>query len=76
MVEVGGDCFGDAVNVAARLSDLSGARQIWATEAVVARVALPPPGARFQSLGVRTIRGKAQERALYRIDWQDDGAAG
>jgi adenylate cyclase len=31
---VAGDCFGDAVNVAARLSDLSGGHQIWATDTV------------------------------------------
>jgi len=71
LVEVDGDCFGDAVNVAARLSGLSGARGIWATEAVVHAIALPPPGARFHALGAVPIRGKTQQRKLYRIDWQE-----
>ena len=72
IVEVDGDCYGDAVNVASRLSDLSGARQIWATASVVDQVELAPPGARFHSLGLVPIRGKAQEHPLYRIEWQED----
>jgi adenylate cyclase len=72
VVEVAGDCFGDAVNVASRLSDLSGAREIWVTDTVVEQVPLPPPGTRFHSLGMVPIRGKAQERLLYRIEWQED----
>jgi adenylate cyclase len=74
LVEVAGDCFGDAVNVASRLSGLSGAREIWATDAVIHRIRRPPPGARFHCLGVVPIRGKTQERNLYRIDWQEGGA--
>lgn len=72
VVEVDGDCYGDAVNVASRLSDLSGARQIWATDTVVQQLRLPPPGVRFHPLGLVPIRGKAQERRLYRIDWEED----
>ncbi|MBS0467960.1 MAG: adenylate/guanylate cyclase domain-containing protein, partial [Proteobacteria bacterium] len=36
VVEVEGDCYGDAVNVAARLCDLAGGAEVWATKAVVA----------------------------------------
>jgi len=71
VVEVAGDCFGDAVNVAARLSDISGARQILATEAVVEQLRSPPPGARFHPLGAVPIRGRAQECRLFRIDWEE-----
>lgn len=71
VVEVDGDCYGDAVNVASRLSDLSGARQIWATEAVVRQLPYPPPGVRLHALGVVPIRGKAQERNLFRIEWEE-----
>lgn len=71
IVEVNGDCYGDAVNVASRLSDLSGARQIWASDSVVEQVDMPPPGVRFHSLGTVAIRGKAQQRRLFRIDWQE-----
>jgi adenylate cyclase len=64
------------VNVAARLSGLSGPREIWATDAVIQRIQLPPPGTRFHSLGVVPIRGKTQGRKLYRVEWQEHGAAG
>lgn len=72
VVEVAGDCFGDAVNIAARLSELSGAREIWATDTVVDQMRTPPPGARFHPLGLVPIRGKAQERQVFRIEWQED----
>ena len=74
IVEVEGDCYGDAVNVASRLSDLSGAQQIWVTESVVEQVRTPPPGARFHPLGLVPIRGKAQELQLFRVEWQEDSS--
>jgi len=74
VVEVAGDCFGDAVNVAARLSDLSGARQILATEAVVEQMPSPPPGTRFHPLGSMPVRGREQEIRLFRIDWEEDAS--
>lgn len=72
IVEVDGDCYGDAVNVASRLSDLSGARQIWASDGVVRQLPVPPPGVRLHALGLVPIRGKAQERQLFRIEWEED----
>jgi hypothetical protein len=74
VVEVAQDCFGDAVNVAARLSDLSGARQILATEAVVEQLPSPPPGTRFHPLGSVPIRGREQDIPLFRIDWEEDAS--
>lgn len=74
IVVVDGDCYGDAVNTASRLSDLSGARQIWATDSVIDQLALPPPGVRFHALGSVTLRGKAQQRRVYRVEWQEDSA--
>jgi adenylate cyclase len=74
VVEVAGDCFGDAVNVAARLSDLSGACQILATDSVVEQMRSAPPGARFHPLGPVPIRGRAQECRLFRIDWEEDSS--
>ena len=38
VVQVDGDCFGDAVNVASRLSDLAGPEQILATDVVVRKL--------------------------------------
>ena len=72
VVLVDGDCYGDAVNVASRLSDLSGADQIWATDTVVAELEGPDDGVRFRSLGPINIRGKAESRVVYRIEWQEE----
>ncbi|MBG9386952.1 adenylate/guanylate cyclase domain-containing protein [Caenimonas aquaedulcis] len=72
VIEVDGDCYGDAVNVASRLSDLSGADQIWATDTVISQVDDPGPGVRFLSLGAIQIRGKTEPRVVYRADWQED----
>ena len=70
VVEVDGDCYGDAVNLASRLSDLAGPSQIWATEAVIDQ--LGGIDARFRNLGPINIRGKNEMPVVYRIDWQDD----
>lgn len=68
VVEVDADCYGDAVNVAARLSDMSGAGQILANALAVAQ--LPElVDVRLLSLGDVVVRGKAEPQPLYRIDW-------
>jgi adenylate cyclase len=72
VVEVSGDCFGDAVNVAARLTDLSGPAEILVTDAVVRQLSGPPPGVRFHDMGLVPIRGKSQEHRLFRIEWHED----
>jgi class 3 adenylate cyclase len=72
IVEVDGDCYGDAVNVASRLSDLSGSEQIWATESVVDQVGGPPAGVRIRGLGPVPVRGKAEPMVLFRIEWQEE----
>ena len=38
VIQVNGDCFGDAVNVASRLSDLAGPEQILVTDAVICQL--------------------------------------
>ncbi|MCJ0763227.1 adenylate/guanylate cyclase domain-containing protein [Variovorax terrae] len=73
VVEVDGDCYGDAVNVASRLSDLSGADQIWATDSVIEPLSVSSAaGVRYRSLGPINIRGKAEARVIYRIEWQEE----
>ncbi len=72
VIEVDGDCYGDAVNVASRLSDLSGAEQIWATDTVISQIDAPIRGVQFRSLGSINLRGKAESRVVYRIDWQEE----
>ena len=69
--EADGDCHGDAVNVAARLSDRSSPRHIFASEATVDALA-PGTGPRRRSLGPVAIPGKAEPLVIYRIEWQEE----
>lgn len=71
---VAGDCYGDAVNVAARLSDLSGPHQIWVNSAALDR-ADEAEGVRFRMLGPISIRGRAEPCTVYQIEWQEDVAS-
>jgi len=70
VLEVEGDCFGDAVNLASRLSDLAGPGQIWAADAVIAQMG--EVGVRHRDLGLITIRGRSEMSAVHRIDWQEE----
>ncbi|MBI2770746.1 MAG: adenylate/guanylate cyclase domain-containing protein [Burkholderiales bacterium] len=72
IVEVDGDCYGDAVNIASRLSDLSGPEEIWATDTVIEQISAPTRGVRFRSLGPIAIRGKQQARVVFRVIWQEE----
>lgn len=71
IVEQGGDCFGDAVNLASRLSDLSGPDQILATHVVIEQLA-PDSLVRFRKLGSMDIRGRSKACVVYRIEWQNE----
>lgn len=71
---VAGDCYGDAVNVAARLSDLSGPHQIWANSAAL-NGADEADGVRFRILGPISIRGRAEPCTVYQVEWQEDVAS-
>jgi len=70
VVKVAGDFYGDAVNLASRLSDLAGPGQIWASEAVVSE--LQEGEVRHRNLGPIAIRGKNETPVVYRIDWHED----
>ena len=74
VVEVDRDCFGDAVNLASRLSDLSGGGQIWADESVMAAVD-DVLRLRFISLGPVNLRGRTGALPLHKIEWQEDALA-
>lgn len=70
VVEVEGDCYGEAVNVAARLCERAGPSEIWATEGTLVR-APQVPQVRYHRLGTLDIRGKVERLVLYRVDWRD-----
>ncbi len=71
VVEQAGDYFGDTVNLASRLSDLSGAQQILANKAVID--ALPSNSSvRSRSLGAMEIRGRLESCMVYRLEWQNE----
>ena len=68
VVEIDGDCFGDAVNSAARLADLAGAGQIFTSERV--RSALSHDSvATLKSLGPLYLRGKTHPMEVYAVLW-------
>jgi adenylate cyclase len=71
VIEQDGDCFGDAVNVASRLSDLSGADQIFVTREVIKGTSKHPE-IRTRHLGSMNIRGKSEAISVYRIEWQGE----
>ena len=59
VVEMAGDCFGDAVNVAARLLDHAGDNETLITEEVMNGIA-PGERTRFRSLDWMHLRGRAE----------------
>jgi class 3 adenylate cyclase len=59
VVEMGGDCFGDAVNVAARLIDHAGDNETLLTAEVLVGLA-PDWRLRFRSLDWMHLRGRAE----------------
>lgn len=71
---VGGDCYGDAVNVASRLCDLCGPYQIWANAAALTSVK-EGQGITFRVLGPINIRGRAEPCTVYQIEWHEDVAS-
>ncbi|MCJ0763716.1 adenylate/guanylate cyclase domain-containing protein [Variovorax terrae] len=68
VVEIQGDCFGDAVNSAARLADLAGAEQILTTQRVLEAL-LPLQRATLRGLGPMYLRGKSEATEVYRVEW-------
>lgn len=71
---VSGDCYGDAVNVAARLCDLCGPNQIWANAAALNDVP-EDQGVTFRILGPISIRGRAEPCTVYQIEWHEGEAS-
>ena len=71
VVEHDADCYGDAVNVASRLSDLSGPDQILASDTVIKQ--LPDYSlVRSRCMGEIPIRGRTESCLVHRIEWQTE----
>lgn len=68
LVQVDGDIYGDAVNVAARLCERAGIGEIWITD-TTAVDAGAVPGLRFRALGDFDIRGKSERLPVYLAEW-------
>lgn len=68
---VDGDCYGDAVNVASRLSDLSGPHQIWVNNSSLEQ-SVEAEGVRFRPLGPITIRGRAEPCVVFQVEWHEN----
>jgi class 3 adenylate cyclase len=71
VVQVDGDCFGDAVNVASRLSDLAGPEPILVTSPVIRKLGALN-GVRSRSLGPMRIKGRVEPCEVFRIEWQSE----
>jgi adenylate cyclase len=71
VVEIDGDCYGDAVNSAARLAELAGAEQILTTQRVRGALA-PLQQDQLRSLGPMYLRGKSEATEVFRVDWKVD----
>ncbi len=71
VVEVDGDCYGDAVNLAARLCERSGPGEVWVA-GPAAQEAGAVRDARFVRLGGMEIRGKSEPVTVYGLEWRQD----
>ena len=69
-IEDAGDVFGDAVNVAARMTSVATGGQIFTTAQTVAELS-PVLRGRTRDHAAHTVKGKERDVALFEILWQD-----
>jgi adenylate cyclase len=69
-IEGDGDVFGDAVNVAARMTSFAKGGQIFTTAETVAHLA-PALRQRTRDHDAHTLKGKDQDIGLYELVWQE-----
>lgn len=68
IVEVDGDCLGDAVNVAARLCERASPGEVWVAASTALEAGAQIDG-RWVQLGALAIRGKAEPIVVYGLEW-------
>ncbi len=73
IIEVEGDVFGDAVNVAARMASLAKREQI-ITTASTADALAPWLRERVREVDTLTVKGKAKDMGVFELLWQDEEA--
>ncbi len=71
VLELDGDTYGDAVNIASRLCERALANEIWVTDATAVDAGVVPR-VRFRRLGVFDIRGKAESQVVYQVEWREN----
>lgn len=72
MVDDSGDVFGDVMNVAARICDLAGPDQFYATKALTNRLSNPTL-AETRRIGSFPVRGKSTNLEIFEILWVKEG---
>ncbi|MDO8317600.1 adenylate/guanylate cyclase domain-containing protein [Rhodoferax sp.] len=71
VVLVDDDCYGDAVNIASRLSALTGPHQIWVNDKAI-EYSAKLNDVHFRLLGPIAIRGRSEPCSVYQVEWQED----
>jgi len=73
VVREDGDVFGDPVNVAARVQQVAGPDQVYATKDLVDELSIEAQG-KTRRVGRFPLRGKEDEVELYEVMWKLEGA--
>ena len=73
VIEADANTRGDAVHCAMHLAELAGCGEIWADQSLMTelRAAATPAdhAVRYRALGLTSLRGMAQQRSVFCIDW-------
>jgi class 3 adenylate cyclase len=72
-IEVGGDVFGDSVNVAARMTALAKGQQVILSAETAAALS-PLLRARVREIDLLTVKGKQQDIGIFELIWQSSEA--
>lgn len=72
VVDEGGDVFGDAVNVAARVQGIAGPDQIFVTRDVIHGMRPDDPPFESRRIGAFPLRGKNEEVELHEVMWRSE----